>query len=296
MEHVALWRLSTDILLLLSLGFLCFQFARSPRINSQLRVVRELEAALRVLVREADGAGRSLNDQLMRRQQAIEKAVIDAELAEQRIQRVLTRSEAMEKRSTDDHETSQEIKSRSPREQFTETEALEDMPIRKASARPTTRARLREEIEVTQTPVQEPSEPRWGKVNIYGEPIGESAPPQATQARPKSGPAAAYGMKRPTTPTRAASISKPASIESAAQSIDEIYASAEELLRAGNGLATVASRTSLPIEEIRALSQMIIGERAVAAAKSSAVPEPVVDDHDPRLGVMANMKRQTITV
>lgn len=287
MEHLALWRLCTDILLLLSLGFLCFQFARSPRINSQLRVVRELEAALRVLVREADGAGRSLNDQLLRRQQSIEKAIIDADLAEQRIQRSVARVEDIERQAASTRVSNEEnTLAKSAREEF--------VPPQAKPARTQTRARLSDEIEIEQSETNKEVEPRWGKVNIYGEPIGG----EATQAKdielPKNRSKTPYGMKRATPAARPQA--EPSALQSTKQSIDDVYAAAEELLRAGNGLATVASHTNLPIEEIRALSQMIIGERAVAQAKTASPVPAKVDDNDPRLGVMATMKRQTITV
>jgi hypothetical protein len=287
MVNLGFWQLATDVLLLCSLVYLSFQFVRSPRINAQLRAVRELEGALRVLVREADGAGRSLNDQLMRRQQALEKALIDADLAEQRITKLAAQQQA---------EVSRPV-------------AAPVTPPVPEAAPVAANSKLRRSIEV------EPSEPpvEWKKVNIYGEPIAAEAISESQTSGKVPGRAQQRAMRtysplkaqvqkevsevtEPEAPKR--SMPKPPKQPPAAQqaeaAIEDVYLKAEELLRAGDGLAQVASQTNLPISEIRALSQMIIGERAVAQNKEGHIAQVV--DEDPRLGVMSTMKRQTITL
>jgi hypothetical protein len=289
MVNLGFWQLATDLLLLCSLVYLSFQFVRSPRINAQLRAVRELESALRVLVREADGAGRSLNDQLMRRQQALEKALIDADLTEQRLQKV--------------------VAAQSPSAATIEATASARNTTRQTRTAPdaeeTTNSQLRRSIEVGQDNPQA----QWNKVNIYGEPIqaepiSEAKAPGRAQQRamrtysPLKAAVQTEIVAEETpmqpTPSKRSERIKPSAVKEAEDAIEDLYATAEELLRAGEGLALVAARTNLPISDIRALSQMIIGERAVAETKQGPLP-PVVDE-DPRLGVMATMKRQTITL
>lgn len=291
MVNLGFWQLATDIMLLCSLVYLSFQFVRSPRINAQLRAVRELESALRVLVREADGAGRSLNDQLMRRQQALEKALIDADLTEQRLQKAVS---AQASRASD-----------SPEPASIKTNSRQAQQAAVAEESSTAQSQLRRSIEVGQDSPQA----QWNKVNIYGEPIQSEpinevkSPGRAQQKamRTYSPLKAAVQTEivqdeAPLEPTQAkrSERTKHSAVKEAETAIEDLYATAEELLRAGEGLALVAARTNLPISDIRALSQMIIGERAVAETKQGSVP-PVVDE-DPRLGVMATMKRQTITL
>lgn len=299
MNHLELWKLATDVLLLMALVHLCFQFVRSPRISAASRQLRELESALRALIREADGAGRTLNEQLMHRQQSLEKILIDAQLAEQRISEAAASSRMEEPRTTPREEPAYE-RSAAPRSSATASSSSRTIKmsgpsetLEPASFPATTRGRAVETVE--QGADEEESTITFGATNIYGEPIEAAPAPAAPE--PAMGKARRRAME--TYSPLSAKIEKevkPSAKAKAAQgSIEDLYASAEQLLRAGNDLMAVANRTKLPIEDVRALSQMIIGERAVAenAARAS---KPAEIDEDPRLGVMTKMKRQTITL
>ncbi|MBN8549529.1 MAG: hypothetical protein J0M12_09460 [Deltaproteobacteria bacterium] len=308
MNHLELWKLATDVLLLMALAHLCFQFVRSPRISAASRQLRELEGALRSLIREADGAGRTLNEQLMGRQQALEKLLIDAQLTEQRIsqaaQSSYTTNQTEEPRATARYEEPREQPrartERSSSAQPTRPSAMaEHLSTREPASFPTSQGNsgqpaIEEEEESTIT---------FGGTNIYGEPIAPSAAPAMAATPPEAPMGKARRRAMETYSPLSAKIEKevrPATKEAAKapaarSSIEDVYASAEQLLRAGNDLMAVASRTRLPIEEVRALSQMIIGERAVAEANARNA-QPAEPEEDPRLGVMAKMKRQTITL
>ena len=275
MSHLELWTLLSDILLFFALGYLCFQFVRSPKLNAASRQMRKLEGALRSLIKDADSAGRTLNDQLMRRQQALERLLIDAQLVEQRIEEGVRRPAQS---AAEPAPVSTPRQSSSAAKRPAEPESFVRPPA--------------PEVTVTE-PEQEPAR-SFGRVNIYGEPIEEPAPATAKAEAP--GRAMRRAMQ--TYSPLAAKIEKqfeanPAPAAKAA--IEDIYAQAEEMLRAGNDLAVVAGRTKLPIQEVRALSQMLIGEEAVRG-KSASASKAEIQDADPRLGVMATMKRQTITL
>lgn len=295
MNHLELWKLATDTLLLLALGCLCFQFARSPRISAASRQLRELEGALRALIREADGAGRTLNEQLMQRQASLEKLLIDAQLTEQRITQASASSRIEESRVSSRSEPDYERPAASRAKKVSTSRpagpVIMEETVEPASfpARPAQRpleSSAEEEEESTIT---------FGATNIYGEPI-ESKPAPAP-SEPVIGKAQQRAME--TYSPLKAKIEKEvkASAKNAAAkgSLEDLYASAEQLLRAGNDLMAVANRTKLPIEEVRALSQMIIGERAVAENNARQSGTTEIED-DPRLGVMTKMKRQTITL
>ncbi len=279
MSHIELWTLLSDILLFCALGYLCFQFVRSPRLNAASRQLRELEGALRTLIKDADTAGRTLNDQLMRRQQALERLLIDAQLAEQRIE------EGTRRPATSASEyavPAHRGPAPGPRQEEEPDSFARTAPAAAASR-------------VTVDPASEESTVSFGNVNIYGEPI---APPRAQPTKAAEVPGRAMRRAMQSYSPLAAQIEKqvearPAPAAKAA--IEEIYAQAEEMLRAGNDLAVVAGRTKLPIQEVRALSQMIIGEKAVKSDQPQTI-ELQPEQADPRLGVMATMKRQTITL
>lgn len=280
MSHFVFWRLASDVLLLAALGYLCLQFVRSPRLNSATRQLRELESALRGLIKDADVAGRSLNDQLLRRQQSLEKLLIDAQLAEQRIEQAVSDSSAR------GAQVSRAEHAVPTRERVAEAPAARPQPAAEPAS--FTRAAAVETV----IDDEAESEITFGNTNIYGEPI---PPPAAAKSPPPQQMGRAMRRAMQTYSPLQSQIEKEIEAKPVAQpktsGIEDVYAAAEELLRAGNDLAAVSGRTKLPIEEVRALSQMIIGERNVAQASGNPI-----DDADPRLGVMANMKRQTITL
>jgi hypothetical protein len=287
MNHLELWKLGTDVLLLIALAHLCFQFVRSPRLSAASRQLRDLEGALRALIREADGAGRTLNQQLLQRQTTLEKLLIDAQLAEQRFSMATHGGSEQAARPVESHSEEAAPMRRSY------------IPPRAPEMEPTSfPTPQRQEAEVTPEREEEESTITFGKTNIYGEPIEEKPAAPAMQRAPMG---RAQQRAMATYSPLSAKIEKEikpkskASKQAPAASVEDIYASAEELLRAGNDLMAVAARTKLPIEEIRALSQMIIGERAVKQTPAPQGTNQAIDD-DPRLGVMATMKRQTITL
>jgi hypothetical protein len=87
--------------------------------------------------------------------------------------------------------------------------------------------------------------------------------------------------------------------------IQDIYESAERLLIAGEDIETVAAATRLPLDEVRRLSQIVVGlenvqslsheksAETMSAAPAGTSSAPVDPTTDPRLGVFASMRRQT---
>lgn len=90
---IAMWSLGTDVALMSSILFFVYRVLRNPTNPRGLRQLGELEGTIRSLIREAEGAGKALNDQLIRRQEALEKLLFDLEACEKRIHRVQSRAE-----------------------------------------------------------------------------------------------------------------------------------------------------------------------------------------------------------
>lgn len=93
MNHIELWKLGTDILLMLSLAYLSIRVVRASGSSVHNGRMIELEATLRALIKEADASGRGLSDTLNKRQQGLERLLVDLEGAEHRVSRIVSSTE-----------------------------------------------------------------------------------------------------------------------------------------------------------------------------------------------------------
>lgn len=129
MDYIALARIAIDVLLLLGVGALAYQLMRLGSIGPATDRVAELERSMRALLREAEGASRSLTDQLSRRQQTLEQLLFDLGTVESRINRAIASAE--EKRSALDRGSSAGIE-RTPDDEFSVTP---DIPAKRSAAK-----------------------------------------------------------------------------------------------------------------------------------------------------------------
>jgi hypothetical protein len=90
---ISMLSLGADIALMGSILLFVHRVLRNRTNPRGLRQLGELEGTIRSLIREAEGAGKSLNDQLIRRQESLEKLLFDLESCEKRIHRVQSRAE-----------------------------------------------------------------------------------------------------------------------------------------------------------------------------------------------------------
>lgn len=88
-----MWSLGSDVALMGSILLFVYRVLRNPTNPRGLRQLGELEGTIRSLIREAEGAGKGLNDQLIRRQEGLEKLLFDLEACEKRIHRIQSRAE-----------------------------------------------------------------------------------------------------------------------------------------------------------------------------------------------------------
>lgn len=83
------------------------------------------------------------------------------------------------------------------------------------------------------------------------------------------------------------------------KSIEDIYASAEDLIRAGKSLEAVSVSTKLSLDELRLISRMIQQDDAMRqemlnpAEEDAASVDLSVKNRDDRLGVLGNVRRQS---
>jgi len=91
MNQLSLWQMVVDLGLITSVLTMAFRAMKSSRVQALLPQTLELEAALKSLLAEADSAGKQLNDQLLRRESAIQKYLTELEESERRIARSVVR-------------------------------------------------------------------------------------------------------------------------------------------------------------------------------------------------------------
>ena len=274
MEHIHLWQMMVDAGLIVSLLVLCVRAFRSSQVLNPRTM--ELESSLRALITEADGAGRTLNDQLMRREQALQKLLTDIEGAEHRLHTALNNAEDLTRAIGVDTAKANQVIQELGRslsdvkdELARDSAAPEQSPPRfERSAGPRApqrhsyhpaRTTLVDEIEIESVEIEN------NRIEVAGTPM-EQSNPYATESK-------------------------------SAKDMRAVYASAEEMIKAGEAVDQVSVRTRIPVEELRLLSQMVEIEREEESKTNQSLTAVTPSaPRDSRLGVLGSMKRQVQTL
>lgn len=271
----------------------------------------ELEASLRSLISDADAAGRHLNEQLLRREQNLQKLLADIAEAEGRLNRSINGGEERSKEIHIALENARELIAEL-KESFKE----EQEALRRQQQELRTHQRAFKEPDVrAQSPKQEPrtylDEPEAPSFEDAGYRRVRSRPSASSdherdfarqpemiieeQRRPRSAGNSQERLvqQEPREPARKPSMYQ-AGAATEQRNMQKIYAAAEVLLKQGRQLEQVSAQTRLPVEEVRMLSQMIEIERdEEQRKKTTGAPAPLADT---RLGVLGNIRRQTTTI
>ncbi len=85
MGNFELIKLASDVLLVAAVCFLSFRILASGSLSGKTAQIMVLEASLKSLIKDAEGTGRSLNDELHKRQHSLERLLTDLEGIEKRI-------------------------------------------------------------------------------------------------------------------------------------------------------------------------------------------------------------------
>jgi len=293
MYNIEIWKLATDVLLAGSLIYLCYRISRRPAAASVSLEAQNLEADLRKLVEEAGNSSRSLSVELRKRQQELEKLLFDLGTVEHRVNRAIVTAE----------ERKGELEIEYTRAAQTVTEVRLQAESR-PTARPESRLSPERRTEVLITPT-----PETEQVELYEdmpeppsfEQAGRIQPEKVRSDRPAGIALNIYGE-----PVQSAgkSVGLSSRIEKAVEpevlseqsAIEDVFAAAEEMLRAGESLQRVAARTDLPLEDLKMLSEVIAREKASAAVTAGHAENEeravAFSTSDQRLGVLAGIRRQ----
>lgn len=284
MTQIMLWKLIADIALVFSLIYFAYRFFRSrgPLVN--IAELQELNARLKAAVREADDAGRALSDQLLNRKQSLEKMLFDIETVEHRLNRSITNAE--EQKGALEIAVKRAAAATARDNAFITASSSPEIEVKEPTREPNREIEkqqdLRSKLIRTEVVLDEPAPPTFGE-NV----IVQVERTQPLNAR-KHNPYIALSESVEKEVDLSSQIGEQAALE-------EIYVIAEKLIQTGRSLEEVAARTSLPIDEVRMISQVLEREQLITEEVDGADKDEIASasSNDTRLGVLAGLKRQT---
>jgi|GEM_PF-1589041 len=317
-NQILIWRLAVDLSLVTAILVMAFRWMKASRAQAMLPRTLELEASLRSLISDADAAGSHLNEQLLRREQNLQKLLVDVTEAEGRLSRSISSAEDRSKEIQLALDNARELIAEL-RESFKEEQDALRRHQRERRSHHQSAAEQRPvspQYAPASPPMRAPEARRqqFEDTEYFRAPRAEEIAPSARGE--KGSRALQYEIERSSTrrddelqrapvpaPTSQAPLReaprKGASYEAnepaGKTNMQKIYAAAEVLLKQGRQLEQVSAQTRLPVEEVRMLSQMIEIEREEQQLKKSrgATTPPAADS---RLGVLGNIRRQTTSI
>ncbi len=291
MNQIQMWQLLVDIGLITSVLTMTVRAFKSSRLPSMLPKTRELEVSLRGLIGDAETAGLQLNDQLLRREQNIQRALSEIQQSEARISKAIAEAEALQNKlqqtRVETVRVIQDLKNgfekgvQSERTRLEEqSAALHSVPAQAPVA----------QNYATQAPANQgaptqsaPQAPAFVEQSYTRTPLQRSV--EVTTAPAQTAPSYQTGAGTTQTSRR------PAQPQLSAAELQKVYKSAETMLKEGHTLENVATHMKLPVEGVRLLAQMIEVEREEDTRKQESVDPFAVTDS--RLGALAAIRRQT---
>lgn len=285
MNQIQIWQLLVDIGLVTSVLAMTVKALKVSRIPSMLPQTRELEASLRTLIGEAEQSGFHLNDQLLRREQNIQRSLAEMQATEQRLTTALAEAEALQGKlkeiRTEIGTLVQDLKCGFQKGVQVEQARMEDSdaPVSAQAAITQSSEPARRE---PARDVKTPSAQGAGGTDTF---VETSFVPQGAPKAPQSSP---------TPPARAARGYDAGSASAPTQDLKRVYASAESMLKEGQALEAVANKMKLPVEGVRLLAQMIEIERDEDTRRQD--PTTKVPTADSRLGALASTRRTSTII
>lgn len=289
MNQIQLWQLLVDIGLITSVLTLTTRAFKASRLPGMLPKTRELELSLRNLIGEAEAAGLQLNDQLLRREQNIQKALSEIQQSEARIVKAIADADELQNKlqvtRTETVRVIQDLKVGFERGVQSERARQEEGPSNVATA-PSQIAAATQPSQHQTPPVRETRAAAEQRDNFVQQTYPRTPLQQSLEVSTH-----AQGTKSPEASSGASAIlGAPAS----AADLKRVYQSAELLIKEGNAVESVASQMKLPVEGVKLLAQMIEIEREEDSRKQDSSGKFATADS--RLGALGSIRRQTSTL
>jgi hypothetical protein len=286
MNQIQLWQLLVDLGLVTSVLVMTVKALKVSRIPSMLPQTRELEASLRTLIGEAEQSGFHLNDQLLRREQNIQRSLAEMQATEQRLTSALAEAETLQGKLKDIRAEigalvqdlkcgfQQGVQIEQTRAQSSGASSVETISPARSEA-------IRGERPVS---LKAPTTAQRGGVS--DEFVEDSV--QRSVSTPQS-------RQHTAQPTKTAKAYQSATQAGAPMNdLKQVYASAESMIKEGQALESVASQMKLPVEGVRLLAQMIEIERDEGTRRQD--PAAKTTTTDSRLGALASGRRTSTVI
>jgi hypothetical protein len=263
MNQIQIWQLVIDLGLVASVLVMTVRAFKSSRLSTMLPQTRELEGSLRGLIGDAERAGQHLNEQLLHREQNIQRNLTSIQDAESRLSKMIAEAETLHQKlqatRVETIKVVQDLKSGLEQGMLSE-QARYDVSV-------APQRELRPQVATQQPPQREADFAR----ESFGRGSNENdmaVPPQREQRATQMTAETAVGPDLKT-----------------------IYEAAETMIKQGAAIEQVARQTRIPVEGVRLLAQMIEIEREEGSRKQD--PFAKVPTTDSRLGALGGIKRQT---
>ena len=292
MNQIQMWQLLVDIGLVTSVLTMTVRAFKSSRLPSMLPKTRELEASLRSLIGDAETAGLNLNDQLLRREQNIQRALSEIQQSEARIAKAIVEAETLQNKlqqtRVETVKVIQDLKNGFERGIQSERTRREERSAGLNSVPPQTTVAQHDAApgprnEVSSSYPAAPSQPAPQAAPFVEQTYARTPLERSVEVTNASAPA--QPSYEGDAATRRTAPTQPSSAE-----LQKVYKSAETMLKGGQTLESVATQMKLPVEGVRLLAQMIEIEREEDTRKQEA---EMFAGTDSRLGALAAIRRQT---
>ncbi len=260
-----------DLGLVTSILIMAFRAIKSSRTQAMIPQVVELENRILKLIAEAEGSAKHLNDQLLRREQNIHKYVNELDKSEKEISLTVVEGESLTKElallcesarrevnELKDTISELETKREERAAATTETRRSHSSAMSKRNVEP-------EDDFVEETEVEAPS-------SFSSRASSRRASDWMETPEPPR-------MERESTQSRASS----------GLTLQDLYNTAENMLKNGQKPQDVSRKTKLPFDRVERLAQMIEIEREEKAEKRRVSATEVA--RDPRLGALGLSRR-----
>jgi len=274
-NQIATWQMVIDLCLVTSILIMAFRAIRSSRVQSMIPQMIDLESRVSKLVTEAEGVARHLNDQLLRREQNIHKYVSELEQREKEISLAVVEGESLSKELSLLCEGARRESSELARAIAEGNRVRSSMPTRSESRRSAESQRRAERQQVTD----------------YEE--DASTADDSVQFTSRGASRRASDWLEPEEFTADPAPSRTSSSRSSVQTLQDLYVTAEDMLKSGRKPKEVSERTKLPVEGVERLAQMIEIEREEKIERQRAAVAP---DRDSRLGALGISRRPNSTL
>lgn len=261
--------MAIDVCLVTSILVMAFRYAKSSRAHVLLPRIIELEGRISVLMAETEGRAKHLTDQLIRREQNLSRYITDIERQEKDMQSSVREAEDL-------------IKELSLVCEGARREAAELERVMVDSRRMYENPR---EPEVSGSRKEHESQFHAHDDAMIAEPSDDvTFSTRRGSRRAEEWLEDAREVVEPRDSIQ--------STKGSFGSLRDSYKVAEEMLKEGKALEEVSRRTSLPIEGVQRLAQMIEIERDEVGKKETQFQVPPTRP-DPRLGALGLSRRVT---